>query len=88
MEKNLIKIIAGKKLKRKILNKAKFSNKLGELLLEPLNKFKIKGKEENIDPILFSNEKIAINNHYCHYCNNRYECSDKNVSCVCPYIYV
>ena len=61
MKSNLIKFIIGKNNKRKIINKAKFSNKLGSVLLNPLHEYKRKEDNLNIKPTLFLDGKIAVN---------------------------
>ena len=61
MYKKYIKIIPGKKLKIKIINKAKFSQKLGNLFLEELNYYKINKNDNDIIPLLYSEKKIAVN---------------------------
>ena len=61
MRSNLIKLIIGKNNKRKIINKAKFSNKLGSFLLNPLHEYKLKDENFNIKPTLFLDGKICFN---------------------------
>lgn len=59
MKRNLISIIPTKRLKRKIINKAKFSKNLSKLFLNQINEYKI--NDNKIEPTLFCNGKIAIN---------------------------
>ena len=59
MKTNLISIIPSKKIKRKIVNKLKFSKNLSKLFLNQINEFKL--NDNRIEPTLYYNGKIAIN---------------------------
>ncbi len=63
MNEKYIKLIPTRKVQVKVLNKAKFSRRLGKLLLKPIKQYSIEHNNSKlfIEPTFYCNKKIAIN---------------------------
>lgn len=61
--KKSVRLIPGKTWKRKVIHKAKFSQKLNDFFLEPMEQYAYEedGTLEKIQPVLYTDLKFAIN---------------------------
>ncbi len=81
MNEKYVRLIPSKKLKRKILNKAKFSKKLGQIFLTPMKEYQWEeqGERKEIQPFLYTNKKIAICLNDCDKDNKKINTIIKNI---------